>query len=565
MKLLQQALAESCKYLFRYQKCFIAITSTVILLIYLEYFDLFQALVYAFMSKKTRGTIAAGHQKTAQAGIEIFRLGGNAFDAAAAAILASFVTESALTSAAGGGFLLAHTNTNENILFDFFTQTPRQKKNKNNINFYPVEVNYGDAIQEFHIGLGSMAVPGNLAGVFHVHKKLGRLPFKVVAEPAIYYARNGVEIEDFLYYCLTILKQIMISSREMHQVYMPHGALLQLGETFYMKDFAETLSYLADQGSREFYEGEIAQRLVKDCQDYGGYLTLEDLKNYQVIERKPLLINYRDNTFLTNPPPSSGGILIAFALELLLKVDLANIGFGTPRHLQILAQVMRLTNEARKDRYNTNIYQKDVDKIFLSAKHITQYQEQLSETVNKWGSTTHISVIDDEGNAASVTTSHGEGSGYVIPGTGIMVNNMLGEEDLNPHGFHQWQENVRISSMMAPTIVLKNNQPEIVLGSGGSNRIRTAILQVISNIIDFKMPVDAAVNSPRVHWENNVFNIEPGFSEDAIKESLFTSDKLLLWQKKSMFFGGVHTVLENAEGVIEGVGDQRRSGASASI
>jgi gamma-glutamyltranspeptidase/glutathione hydrolase len=228
--------------------------------------------------------------------------------------------------------------------------------------------------------------------------------------------------------------------------------------------------------------------------------------------------------------------------------------------LQILAEVMRLTNEARKDKYNTNVYQKDVDKIFLAPEHITQYQQQLTQSVNKWGSTTHISVIDDEGNAASVTTSHGEGSGYVIPGTGIMVNNMLGEEDLNPDGFHQWQEDVRISSMMSPTIVLKNNQPEIVLGSGGSNRIRTAIVQVISNIIDFKMHVDAAVNSPRVHWENNVFNIEPGFSEEAIKAIESDANQLILWNQKNMFFGGVHTVLETSPGIIEGAGDQRRSG-----
>jgi gamma-glutamyltranspeptidase/glutathione hydrolase len=515
------------------------------------------------MSKKTHGTIAAGHQKTAEAGIEIFRLGGNAFDAAVAAILASFVTESALTSAAGGGFLLAHTKTNHNILFDFFSQTPRQKRTKGELNFYPVEVNFGDAVQEFHIGLGSMAVPGNIGGVFQVHKKLGRLPFKVVAEPAIHYAKSGIKINEFQFFCLTILKEIMASSKEARQVYAPKGELLQLGETLFMNDFAETLAYLAEKEAREFYEGEIAQQLVKDCQDYGGYLTLEDLKNYQVIERKPLIIDYRGNTFLTNPPPSSGGILIAFALELLSQVDLDDIGFGTSRHLQTLAEAMRLTNQARKDGYNSNLYQQDVENKFLSVEHVAQYQHQLTETVNKWGSTTHISVIDSEGNAASVTTSHGEGSSYVIPGTGIMVNNMLGEEDLNPHGFHQWQENMRISSMMTPTIVLKNNQPEIVLGSGGSNRIRTAILQVISNIVDFKMHVDMAVNSPRVHWENNVFNIEPGFSQETIKAILSSTHEVVLWNKKNMFFGGVHTVMENSEGFIEGAGDRRRNGAIA--
>lgn len=516
------------------------------------------------MPKITRGTIAAGHHKTTEAGIEMFRNGGNAFDAATAAMLASFVTESALTSAGGSGFLLAHTNQNENILFDFFSQTPRQKRHINELNFYPIEVIYGDAAQEFHIGLGSIAVPGNIAGIFHIQSRLGKLPFKAIAEPAIQYAKTGVEVGKFQHYCLNILKEIMVSSPAGRHIYAPTGENCQLGEKLFMHDFADTLSHLAAKGCQEFYQGEVAHQLVNDCQEYGGYLTLEDLKNYQVIERTPLEVNYRGNTFLTNPPPSSGGILIAFALELLSNIDLETVGFGTSRHLQILAEVMQLTNEARKDGYNTNIYQKDVAKKFLSVEHIAQYKEQLTDA-HKWGSTTHISVVDAEGNAASVTTTHGEGSSYIIPGTGIMMNNILGEEDLNPQGFHQWQENVRISSMMAPTIVLKDNQPEIVLGSGGANRIRTAILQVISNIIDFKMPVQQAVSSPRVHWENNIFNVEPGFSDAVIKAIENDDDQLILWNTKNMFFGGVHTVMETSEGVISGAGDERRNGAIAQI
>lgn len=513
------------------------------------------------MLKPNRGTIAAGNQKTAAAGIEMLQLGGNAFDAAVAAVLASFVTESTLTSAAGGGFLLAHTQNNENILFDFFSQTPHSKQLQSNLNFYPVNINFGNAIQEFHIGLGAMAVPGNIGGIFHVHKKLGRLPFEVVAEPAIHYAKTGVKLEEFQHYSASILEPIISASLEMKNVYAPNGQSLKTGETFFMKDFGNTLAYLVEAGVQEFYQGEIAHQLVKDCQEKGGYLTLEDLKSYQVIERQPLIVNYRNNLLLTNPSPSSGGILIAFALELLAKVDLTNIEFGSSEHLQILTEIMRLTNAARKDKYNSNIYQESIEKTFLSAEHIDVYEQQLTNTVNKWGSTTHISVIDAEGNAASTTTSHGEGCGYVIPGTGIMMNNMLGEEDLNPHGFHQWQENVRISSMMSPTIVLKNNQPEIALGSGGSNRIRTAILQVISNIIDFKMPVDIAVNSPRIHWENNILNVEPEFSQEVAN---LANDRLILWNKQNMFFGGVHTAME-FDGIITGAGDRRRNGAIASI
>lgn len=505
------------------------------------------------MLKPTGGTIAAGNQKTAAAGIEMLQLGGNAFDAAVAAVLASFVTESTLTSAAGGGFLLAHTQANKNILFDFFSQTPRAKNLQSKLDFYPVDINFGDAIQEFHIGLGAIAVPGNIGGIFHVHQRLGRLPFKVVAEPAIHYGNNGVKVEDFQHYSASILKPIIFADPEMKSVYAPSGELLKSGETFFMKDFANTLAYLVEAGVQEFYQGEIAHQLVKDCQELGGYLSLEDLKSYQVIEREPLIINYRNNLLLTNPSPSSGGILIAFALELLAKIDLTNIEFGTPNHLQILIEVMRLTNTARN--------RENVEESFLNDEHINQYQQQLVRSVNKWGSTTHISVIDAEGNAASTTTSHGEGCGYVIPGTGIMMNNMLGEEDLNPYGFHQWQENVRISSMMSPTIVLKNNQPEIALGSGGSNRIRTAILQVISNIIDFKMPVELAVNSSRIHWENNVLNIEPGLSN---KVANLENDRVVLWNQQNMFFGGVHTAME-LEGIITGAGDRRRNGAIASL
>lgn len=517
------------------------------------------------MTKKAGGVIAAGHEKTAEAGIEILRNGGNAFDAAVAAILASFVTEPGLTSAAGGGFLLAHTSANQNILFDFFTQTPRQKRNQNEVNFYPVEVDFGGAVQEFHIGLGSMAVPGNIAGVFHVHKRLGRLPFQVVAEPAIQYAKHGIQLNKFQYYCLTsILKPIVIAYKEGREFFALNGELLEADGLLIMKDFADTLAYLSQKGAREFYEGEIAHRLVKDCQDLGGYLTLEDLKSYRVIEREPLLIDYRGNTLLTNPPPSSGGALIAFALKLLSQVDLANLEFGCSRHLEIMARVMQLTNEARKDGYDANLYQADIADIFLSDEHLSQYGQSLTNSVNKWGSTTHISVIDEEGNAASVTTSNGEGSGYVIPGTGIMVNNMLGEEDLNPHGFHQWQENVRISSMMAPTIVLKEQQPEIVLGSGGSKRIRTAVLQVISNILDFQMSVKEAVASPRIHWENNVFHLEPGFIEEEVRNAKLTdTHQLVQWQEKNVFFGGVHTVQETSAGLIVGTGDRRRDGAVA--
>jgi gamma-glutamyltranspeptidase/glutathione hydrolase len=517
------------------------------------------------MIQKTRGAIAAGNSQTAEAGIEMLRLGGNAFDAAVAAVLASCVIEATLTSLAGGGFLLAHTQHNENILFDFFTQTPGRKRDVKHVDFCPVGVDFGSVIQEFHVGLGAIAVPGTAKGLFHIHQRLGRLPLHVIVEPAIHYAKTGVLLGDFQSYCLSILKPILLRTAGSREIFAPNGTLLQSGETLTIPNLADTLSYLAEAGIEAFYEGEIAQQLIKDCQEKGGYLTLEDLKNYQVIERRPLKTSYRGNTLLTNPPPSSGGSLIAFTLSLLSQLDLSAVGFGTTKHLKVLSNAMRLTNQARTDGYDANLYQPDVAQNFLSPDRISQYANQLTHITNKWGSTTHLSVIDAEGNAASVTSSNGEGSSYVIPGTGVMMNNMLGEADLHPSGFHQWQNNARISSMMAPTMMLKHHQPEIVLGSGGSNRIRTAILQVISNIIDFDMSVGDAVNSSRMHWENDVLNLEPGFhGADFEKTSFPFNGELVSWENHNMFFGGVHTVMQHPDGTISGAGDRRRSGSVAS-
>lgn len=522
---------------------------------------------------KTCGVIAAGHPKTAEAGIEMFRLGGNAFDAIVAAVLASFVTESTLTSVAGGGFLLAHPQAGQDTLFDFFAQTPRCKRHLSEVDFYPVEVNFGSVVQEFHVGLGSMAVPGAIGGLFHVHDKLGRLPRSVLIEPAVHYAKTGVEVGAFQAYCCSILAPILLSSEQSRRLYAPTGQLPQVGDRFAIPDLADTLTYLAVAGAKGFYQGDIAHQLVKDCHAQGGYLTLADLAQYRVVERQPLVTAYRDNIFLTNPPPSSGGALIAFALALLSRLKLNQLEFGSTAHLQTLAEVMRLTNVARADGYDDRLYEPGVADRFLSDLHLTPYEGQLLSIVNpgsrcqgslnKWGSTTHVSVIDSEGNAASATTSNGEGSSYVIPGTGVMVNNMLGEADLHPSGFHQWQENVRISSMMAPTMILDaNHQPEIVLGSGGSNRIRTAILQVISNLLDFEMSVEQAVRSPRMHWEAGTFNVEPGFANLVIDRNQFPfNEQLELWTEQNMFFGGVHAVTRSTTAELAGAGDHRRNGS----
>jgi gamma-glutamyltranspeptidase/glutathione hydrolase len=509
-----------------------------------------------------RGAVAAGHPLTAEAGAEMLRQGGNAFDAAIAAAFTACVTESVLTSLAGGGFLLAHTAEGNNHLFDFFCQTPQSKTIMGKLDFYPIEANFGDAVQEFHVGLGSMAVPGVLAGLLDVHQRFGRLPLGKILAPARYWAIYGTRIEPFRAYCFQILAPILMAAPAAKAIYAPRGTLLSQGDPFYLPEFATVLDDLATVGADLLYQGELAELLIHDCRQQGGYLRQADLQDYQVIERQPLAVEYRGSTLLTNPPPSSGGTLIAFAIELLKDIGPGQYPFGSPGHIAALRETMRQTNLARSDGYDRRLYQPDVAERFLQENHTDLYRQQLFQALNKWGSTTHISAVDGEGNAVSMTTSNGEGSSYIIPGTGIMMNNMLGEEDLNPHGFHQWQPNQRISSMMAPTIVLQEGKPRLVLGSGGSNRIRTAILQVMSNVLDFGMDIATAVQVPRIHWERGAFHAEPGLDRAEYEvQGIVADDACTWWQQPNMFFGGVHAVAVTPEGDFAGVGDHRRGGA----
>ncbi len=521
--------------------------------------------------QKNTGVIAAGHELTAEAGAEILRLGGNAFDAALAAKFAATVVEPGLASLGGGGFLLAHTAVGQQTLFDFFPDMPSRTKPKSGkLDFFPVSVDFGSTVQEFHVGYGSVAVPGVLKGIFHVHERLGKLPIKEVLRPAIEIAREGHRVNAYQAFIATLLKPIFLHTEEGRGIFGRQGSLIKEGDVLKMPLYADALESLGADLVREVYEGSIGDKLIREAEEQGGLITKDDLRSYEVIERKPLRISYRGDSFSTNPLPSSGGILIAFALKLLESVNLSSTHLSY-EHLHQLAGVMEATNRARAEVLNGGVHKKDIAEYFLSDEVVAKYVALLQNTSSelsvkhaeepgKNGSTTHISVIDGEGNAASITTSNGEGSGYCIPGCGIMLNNMLGEEDLNIGGFHQYAPRTRIASMMAPTMILCNGRPEIVLGSGGSNRIRTAILQTIVNIMDFNLPVHNAVSASRIHWERGELHTESGIKE-VIIDRLRKGHAVVAHEDKGLYFGGVHTAVRGvASGKIDGAGDERRGG-----
>ncbi len=507
------------------------------------------------------GMVAAGHEQTAKAAGLILQEGGNAFDAVIAAHLAACVVEPVLSSLAGGGFLMAQTSSGISTLYDFFVQTPVSKRSADQTEFFPISADFGTAQQEFHIGMGSVAVPGTVKGLFAIHKELATLPMSVLAEPAIELARQGVRMNDFQAYIFEIVHAIYLRNPAARKIFgsnIDPEKLLQSGETLTQIDFADCLETLSREGEPFFYQGDVAASIVKLCAEQGGHLVKKDFDQYQVFKRNPLKIDYRDATVLTNPAPSSGGSLIAFSLQLLQSFDLAQYEWGTSAYLHLLAQVQEMTNKARIDAYLNNLSHYPGECV-LDPENLEIYRTQIKPAAMCSRGTTQISVIDGKGNIASLTTSNGEGCGSLIPGTGIMLNNMLGEEDLNPHGFNQWQRNQRMTSMMAPSIVRLPDNHLIALGSGGSNRIRTAILQVLLNVIDFKMPLDQAVTHPRIHHEASLLSVEGGFNPNEIDSLLKHHENHKVWDSLNLFFGGTHSVSKSKQGFF-GIGDPRRGG-----
>lgn len=508
-----------------------------------------------------KGIIAAGSPRTAEAGQQILAAGGNAFDAAVGAALVSCAAEPAMTGAAGGGFLNAFTADGQATLFDFFVQTPRRKRPTEEIDFGPIIIDFGDTKQTFHVGLGAAATPSNLFGFFHVHSRLGRLPFKEVIAPAVAAARQGVQVTPFFRYCLDLVGPALTAHESGRNLILQKGRMPEVGEWFFNPELADTLELLAKEGLRALREGEPAQQTARFCREQGGHLTLEDFQHYQVIERRPLILPYRDYLVHTNPPPATGGSMIALTLALLAGTDLHQAGFGQAAHLRHLTNALHQVRIARRDHFDDHKYEADILDRFLDPAFVTHIQAEIAKYAGNIGCTTHLSVIDKDLNVAAVTTSLGQGCGYVVPGTGIMLNNMLGESDLNPKGFHQWPEDVRITSMMSPTILLRQGKPVMALGTGGANRIRSTVAQVISGVADFGFSPEEAILAPRLHFEPGNLDIEPGFAAEALA-GITTPEPLkhTVFQSKHFYFGGVHSVYVSQDGTLGGFGDPRRHG-----
>ena len=489
------------------------------------------------------GVVAAGHALSAKAGADALRAGGNAVDAALGAMLTAFSCEPLLTGLGAGGYMLVvPPDEHPPVLLDFFVEAPGHGvQESQRAELLPVSVSFGDAVQIFNVGPASVGAYGMPAGVAEASARFGRLPLSDLVAPAAALARLGVPLSAEQAYVVEILAGIVTSTPQARAIFAPEGQLLRPGDRLHQPDLADALERLGVEGAEPFYRGDVAREVTEWVWDGGGTLTLADLAAYRVIDRTPVQVSYRGRQILTNPPPSAGGILIARALGLL------DAG-PTPANPRAVVEAMQRTQSERTAEFLEGLSDPAFVEGFLRGG-----------TPGRLGSTTHVAVLDAGGMACSMTCSSGASSGVIVPGTGVHLNNMLGEQDLNPLGFHRHPPGRRLPSMMAPTVVMRDGRPQLVLGSAGSNRIRSAILQTILRVLDDGMTAPAAVEAPRVHFEDGIVYTEPGIDTAEIVAAGYA---IAPFRARNLFFGGVQAVERDSGGGFWGGGDPRRGGAA---
>ena len=384
-----------------------------------------------------KGVVAAGHPLTADAGAQVLRAGGNAVDAALAAMATSFVAEPQLTGLGAGGFMLVAEPGAAPALLDFFVAAPGDGADPaRRAPLVAAEVFFEAAAQVFHVGPSSCGVYGTPAGMCEAHRRYATVPLSELVAPAAAHARAGVEVNAQQAYIFDLLMPLTRSSAEAREKYWVGDRVAREGDVLHDDELAATLERLGAEGAAPFYTGDIAEAACAHVAAGGGMLTLADLAAYETIPREPINVSYRRHDVFTNPPPSAGGLLIAYVLALLDRE-------GGPPSQARLVETMEAAQRARTPEFLEGLGRPGFLEEFLGS--------QL-------GSTTHISVMDDEGRACAVTCTNGEGSGVIVPGTGIHLNNMMGEEDLSPLGFFTHPPGRRLPSMMAPTVVARDGE-----------------------------------------------------------------------------------------------------------
>jgi len=533
----------------------------------------------------THGMVATGEEIAAQIGVEILQKGGNAVDAAVTIGFVKAVTYPQAGNIGGGGFMLIYSaKTKKVIAIDYREKAPAKATRDM---FLDEQKNVDPKLSRF--SYLSAGVPGTVAGMAMALEKYGTLSLPEALAPAIALAEKGFLIT------LAFSNSIKKNAKRLKKhpttaaiFFKPDGSFYEAGERLVQSDLANTLKAIAKKGIKAFYQGEIAQLIVKDMQAHGGLMTKKDLANYQPVLRKPIQGTYRGYDIYSMSPPSSGGVHIVQILNILENYDIGLLGHNTAATIHLMAEAMK---RAYADRSK---YLGDTDFVSVPLTGLTSkaYAATLSQQINtqkaslsqdilpgkpthyESNETTHYSVVDKQGNAVSntYTINFGFGTGIVVKGAGFLLNNEMDDFSAKPgvpnaYGLIGGTANAiephkRMLSSMSPTIVLKDGKPFIVTGSPGGSRIITTTLQIIMNVIDHNMNIQEAVNAVRIHhqWLPDEIRVEEGLSLDTINLLTEMGHKVVV--KKTM--GAAASILID-QNTLYGANDPRRQGMALGV
>lgn len=486
------------------------------------------------------GMVATEQALASQVGLDILKQGGNAVDAAVAVGFALAVVLPNAGNIGGGGFMVLHdAKTGKNVALDFREMAPGKATSNMYLDDKGNVIDGKSLYTHFSVG-----VPGTVAGMEHALKKWGTMPLSNVIAPAIKLADQGFIVSDVLAQTLSEEKDNLAKWDSTKAIFFKNGEPLKSGELLVQKDLANSLRQIAQGGSKAFYQGEVGKKLASEMSAHGGMMTLQDLQNYKVVERKPIEGDYRGYKVVTMPPPSSGGIHLVQILNMLEHYPIKESGVNSAKTIHYMAESMKLAYADRSE------YLGDPDfvKIPISGLTSKKYANELVKTISadtarpasdikpgkpqpyESDQTTHFSVMDKAGDAVAVTYTLNTnfGTGIVAKGTGILLNNQMDDFSVKPgvpntYGLIGGTANAidakkRPLSSMTPTILMKGDKPWLVTGSPGGARIITTVLQSVLNTVDHGMNPAEAIVTPRVHhqWLPDELRVEEGISPDTI-------------------------------------------------
>ncbi|MDR7869821.1 MAG: gamma-glutamyltransferase [Tissierellaceae bacterium] len=509
--------------------------------------------------------VSSQKYEASKIGADIISKGGNAVDAAVATAFALGVVEPNASGLGGGGFMtLRDGETGETVFIDFREVAPINSTPE----MYPLDEE-GNVIDNKQARGGlAVGVPGEVAGLLYILEKYGTMSREEVIKPAIDLATDGFEVTPMFSNIVKDAYDLMQEYTELGDIYLKEGLPLNVGDVVKNPNIAKTLQKIIDEGADGFYKGEVAQAIVEASNKYGGILTLDDLANYEVTEMEPVRGTYRGYEIVSSPPPSSGGTHLIQILNMLETFDMSQLKPYSGEHMHILSELFKMAYADRAEYMGDPNYvdvplkglaSKDYAKELV--KKFDMDKSQVFEADDPWkyegNNTTHLSVADKDGNMVGITKTinYYFGSGVVVDGYGFILNNQMDDFSPVPGGPNSVAPGKKPLSSMSPTLVLKDNgDPFMVLGAPGGSSIFAIVAQTISNVIDYDMDMQEAINMPRI-WDNldNTVWYQDGI-EDAEVQKLIDKGHEVFHYKNDTF-GYIQGALYLDDGTIHGGAD----------